>query len=290
MSIRAASRQAFTLIELLVVMSIISLLMALLLPSLSKSLESARSIKCGVNLRGIGYGYNCYLTDFKGFAPNFDDSLDANGVAGLDSKLTTFGALGDPVKSGLNILYNLYLSGDKISTNYFNNEALICPTPLTGRDSNHQIQYPTRISASYYGIFADRQTAAGTINAQLGKASSPSNWGWYSSSDPDPTFRVWSGVRPETFKSTRNRVISMDAGQYQYIGTTGQRSGNFYSHIQKLRRGNWCGTANRHSGFSANMVFLDGSVGNAPTVEIAEPTRAENNSSLPWKYLDNANR
>jgi hypothetical protein len=38
------------------------------------------------------------------------------------------------------------------------------------------------------------------------------------------------------------------------------------------------------------MVFLDGSVGNAPTAEIAEPTRAENNASVAWKYLDNANR
>jgi prepilin-type N-terminal cleavage/methylation domain-containing protein/prepilin-type processing-associated H-X9-DG protein len=60
----------FTLVELLVVIGIIAVLMAILLPSLSRARESAGAIKCSANLRSIGQGLFIYASENKGRLPN----------------------------------------------------------------------------------------------------------------------------------------------------------------------------------------------------------------------------
>lgn len=59
---------AFTLIELLVVISIISLLLAIMIPTLGKIKETARAMYCGSNIRQIGIAFN-------NFAINNDDKI-----------------------------------------------------------------------------------------------------------------------------------------------------------------------------------------------------------------------
>ena len=62
-------RSAFTLVELLVVIGIIAVLIALLLPTLGKARESARTIKCLSNLRQLGLATAMYCGEARGFLP-----------------------------------------------------------------------------------------------------------------------------------------------------------------------------------------------------------------------------
>lgn len=56
-------RGAFTLIELLVVIAIISLILAILLPSLSGARQQSQSTQCLSRLRGLGQGWHMYADD-----------------------------------------------------------------------------------------------------------------------------------------------------------------------------------------------------------------------------------
>ncbi len=59
----------FTLIELLVVIAIIAILASMLLPSLRRARESAKSIACIGNLKQIGVALNMYVQEADGYLP-----------------------------------------------------------------------------------------------------------------------------------------------------------------------------------------------------------------------------
>lgn len=61
--------RAFTLIELLVVIAIISLLVSILVPSLQKAKEIAKTAVCMSNLRNIGLGLAQYVSENNGCFP-----------------------------------------------------------------------------------------------------------------------------------------------------------------------------------------------------------------------------
>lgn len=66
---RTCRRNGFTLIELLVVVAIIALLISILLPSLARAREQAKSTKCLANLSQMGKAIIMYSTTERGILP-----------------------------------------------------------------------------------------------------------------------------------------------------------------------------------------------------------------------------
>ncbi|MDD5596994.1 MAG: prepilin-type N-terminal cleavage/methylation domain-containing protein [Victivallaceae bacterium] len=63
----------FTLIELLVVIAVIAILVALLLPALSKAKLTSQKIVCSNSLKQVGIGAFIYTNDYSGYLPNSGD-------------------------------------------------------------------------------------------------------------------------------------------------------------------------------------------------------------------------
>lgn len=66
---KCKSHKAFTLIELLVVVAIITILIAILIPALSKAREQSKLVACSSNLRQMGIGFAMYTDEWNGYLP-----------------------------------------------------------------------------------------------------------------------------------------------------------------------------------------------------------------------------
>ena len=86
---RTVTKRAFTLIELLVVVAIIALLIALIMPNLSKAKEVARRSSCAANLHALGIGYQAYMSEYRDFLP-LGASTFVNNVIGNDIRDTSY--------------------------------------------------------------------------------------------------------------------------------------------------------------------------------------------------------
>ena len=86
MTVQNRVRRAFTLVELLVVIGIIALLIAILLPALSKARGAANTAACLSNLRTIGQAMMLYASENKGAIPG---SAHTTGLSIWNNSVTT---------------------------------------------------------------------------------------------------------------------------------------------------------------------------------------------------------
>ncbi len=91
---------AFTLVELLVVVSVIGLLVAILVPSLSVARKQARAVLCLSRCRALGVGMNMYLNEFGAFPAHQLRMRDFDPTLVEDVRFRWFDAMALELSSG----------------------------------------------------------------------------------------------------------------------------------------------------------------------------------------------
>lgn len=133
--IRRRPRRAFTLIELLVVVAIISLLLALLLPSLERAKALARRAVCASNMRNLGVAAATYASNENFWYPPLGSGgLTFNNVSNAGWAQFPYGAYEDSSLGWLGGWVNLgllYASGMEGTYNPEDEDGDV-PRTLTG--------------------------------------------------------------------------------------------------------------------------------------------------------------
>jgi len=144
---RPTSR-AFTLIELLTVVAIISLLISILTPSLSRARAQAKATACGARLHDMATALLAYTSDFSGHLPvaEFDPNQQPNVKFGwaelLAEELYHRKPSCEPNES-FPVQYNRNGIGSYYFY-YFN-------CPMLGKEENHTGHYRVYLPAWSYG-------------------------------------------------------------------------------------------------------------------------------------------
>lgn len=109
----------FTLIELLVVVAIISILFAILLPSLRLAKDSARDINCRSNLKQCGVAFQSYAADFNGYMAKLHGSYGWAWILNNGGYLNSFKAFFCPTRPPCDekmTSFNNMIGGNRLDT------------------------------------------------------------------------------------------------------------------------------------------------------------------------------
>lgn len=94
---------AFTLVELLVVISIVSVLISVMLPAISKAKFNAEQIQCLGRIRQMPLAVSMYANDNKGYFPYINSAVPSYDYGGWAAKVFQYcGPFGDVTQATFN--------------------------------------------------------------------------------------------------------------------------------------------------------------------------------------------
>ncbi len=140
----ARSTSAFTLVELLVVIAIIAILASLLLPSLARAKNKARSTQCASNLRQWGFTYRQYADDNKDCLPRRGQGVKP--LDQIDRPEDWFNAL--PPYLSLPSYQQLFTNTQRLKPG--TQSVFVCPA-ATDPGSNHFLPYAMNMNLCPWG-------------------------------------------------------------------------------------------------------------------------------------------
>lgn len=248
---RPVQAVAFTLIELLVVISIISLLISILLPSLSRAREQAKGVHCLARLKEFGTGLAAYDNLTMGGLPPArwfpSESHSGAGNTEAGGPRSNQPAQTQPVEYGWQeILFRyIYREEIRIPQNY------PVQRNIEGRRWEKYFLCKTAgdegVSSGHYRVYLPSWSATSYAVDASGR------WGQETRAIPEASAR-WEAIRPKmplmgdaNEFSERGDGLGLDecsyidAGEANYAGSDGRRGNRF---------------SDRHSG-GTNFLFQD---------------------------------
>lgn len=259
-----ARGRGFTLIELLVVIAIISVLAALLLPTLRRAKDSAKTVVCVNNLKQIHLAFTLYAEDNEDYMP----------------RISTLATVSQPVGTWCQQLGRAgYLGSPEIHTTTFGPSPaqrwsiFHCPAetnPTQSLVTQAYWDYPYSRSSYVVNMMLSYSTWGHRRGFQLGPRFSPGG-GFVAANTPEPVSRSEAPFVTDAEDQGDGWTLNYFTDAIDLIACEvyiGSYTGYYHTF--------------RHPGKRANMMYMDGHV--ASVAPYYKPGGGKYNWRLLWNY------